>query len=91
MKLKVNLKAKCLIFKKAQILISFISEVKLLTIVPIVKLILPCEATVLLIHLLEAVKGWCHMIVLNVLLKFVSYSSERHLEHYRRCGLGEFE
>ena len=80
------------IFKKAQILISFISEVKLLTIVPIVKFIFAvwshCSTYTL--------AGGCKRLVSYdyfkcAYLSLFLYSSERHLEHYRHCGLDEFK
>ena len=71
--------------------ISFISEFKLLRIVPIVKLIFVvwsyCSCTL---------AGGCKRLVsYDSLMCYLIYlyirSSERHLEHYRRCGLDEFK
>ena len=44
------------ILRKLEFEFCLFQKLKLLTIVPIVNLSLPCEANVLLMHLLEAVK-----------------------------------
>ena len=83
---------KCLIFlRKLEFEFRLFQKLKLLTIVPIVNLSLPCEATVLLMHLLEAVKDGVICMFKCAYLSLFLYSSERYLEHYWHCGLDEFK
>ena len=73
----------------------FVSEVEIAYDCPYCNFILAMlcfEAAVLLMHTLEAIKvGVICMFLMCFSKSVFLYSSERHLEHYRHCGLDEFK